>query len=299
MENIIYDKIEQLQRDYFSLLQSPEFRVGTKWVNFISAIRNGSLLNFLQKEWNYRKNARFAVSHPPFNFDYGAYPDSSVKIAVYSCITGDYDSLAEPFFSIEGIDYIMFTDNPKLKGEKWQLRPIPDEIAKWNDNILTNRYIKMHPDVVGADYDYALYIDGNICVVSNIRNMINVISPKFGFALHQHVSRDCVYDEVQSCKYAKKGRIEKLEEQVIRYRNEGFPSHYGLLEATVILTDLHSSVALDIQDKWWQEFTASESRRDQISLPYVLWKNNIMPSDINKLGCPIQQNPKFRKYNHK
>lgn len=299
IDNEVFLKIEQLQRDYFSICQSPAFRVGTKWVNFLTAIRRGSLWGFLQKEWIYRKNARFAVPHPPCDFDYGVYPDSSVKMAVYSCITGDYDCLTEPFFSIEGVDYIMFTDNPKLKSEKWQLRPIPNEIAKWNDNILINRYIKMHPNVVGSHYNYALYIDGNICVVSNIRNMINVISSDFGFALHQHVSRDCIYDEVQSCKYVKKGNIKKLEEQVARYHKEQFPAHYGLLEATVILTDLHHAVALEIQDKWWQEFINSESRRDQISLPYVLWKNGIKLSDISTLGCPIQQNPKFRKFDHK
>lgn len=298
-EKEIFDNIEQLQRDYFSVRQSPAFRVGTKWVNFLAAVRHGSLWAFLQREWIYRKNARFAVPHPPFNFDYGTYPDSSVKIAVYSCITGDYDCLAEPFFSIEGVDYIMFTDNPKLKSEKWELRSIPDEIARWNDNAMINRYCKMHPNVVGNGYDYALYIDGNICIVSNIRNMINVIPKDFGFALHQHVTRDCIYDEVKACKYAKKGRIEKLEKQVTRYCEEGFPPHYGLLEATVILTDLHNSIALDIQDKWWQEFINSESRRDQISLPYVLWKNGITPSDVNTLGCPIQQNPKFRKFEHK
>lgn len=298
-EKEIFDNIEQLQRDYFSICQSPAFRLGTKVVNFIAAMRNRTLWEFLRKEWVYRKNARFSVPHPPSDFNYGVYPDSSVRIAVYSCITGNYDSLIEPFFSIEGIDYIMFTDNSKLKSEKWQIRTIPDEISNWNDKTLINRYIKMHPDVVGTDYDYALYIDGNICVVSNIRNMINAIPPSFGFALHQHISRDCVYDEVKSCKYTKKGRVEKLEKQVTRYRKEGLPAHYGLLEATVILTDLHNSFALDIQEKWWQEYIVSESLRDQISLPYVLWKNGITPSDINKLGCPIQENPKFRKYNHK
>lgn len=298
MDNIFFDKIEQLQRDYYSLRQTREFRVGTKWVNMLDAIRQGYLIKYLQREWIYRKNARYAVPHHKCDFDYGRYPNPSVKIAVYSCITGGYDILVEPFFAIDNVDYIMFTDNLDLQADKWQIKAIPSSISAQGDNVLINRYIKMHPNVVGAQYDYALYVDGNICVVSNVCNMVNAVNPRTGIAIHRHSSRDCIYDEVKVCLNAKRGNVRKLVEQIERYKKDGMPAHYGLLEATVILTDLHNSMALELQDKWWHEFLISESRRDQISLPYILWKNNINIYDVGNLGCPIQQNPKFRKYSH-
>lgn len=298
-DDIFYFKrIEQLQREYYSLRQTREFRIGIKWVNLFDAIRQRCLMKHLKKELTHRRNARYTKPRSKCDFAYGGYPNPSVRIAVYSCITGGYDNLVEPFFAINNVDYIMFTDNPNLKGDKWQVRPIPSTIAEHDDNTLINRYIKMHPDVVGTQYDYALYVDGNICVVSNVRNMVNAIMPKTGIALHRHSSRDCIYNEVKVCLNTKRGNAHKLKEQVDRYKNEGMPEHYGLLEATVILTDLHNSIALELQDKWWQEFLVSESRRDQISLPYILWKNNIDIEDVGDLGCPVQQNPKFRKYNH-
>lgn len=298
-KNRFYSIIEKLQKDYFSLYDSREYRLGLKCIGLFDALRRHYLFNFLKKEWIYRKNARFSVHTQCTEFNYGEYPSTDIKIAVYSCITGGYDELIEPFFDIEGIDYIMFTDNHDIVSEKWEIRPIPENITMLNNNIQINRYVKMHPNIVGAKYDYALYIDGNICVVSNIKNMINVLNPQTGFALHRHSSRDCIYDEVQACKNLKRGNIDKLNEQVSRYRNAGFPAHYGLLEATIILTDLHNPTALDLQEKWWQEFLRSESRRDQIALPYVLWSNHVKLNDIGNLGCPIQRNPKFRKFDHK
>lgn len=294
-----FPRLEQLQREYFSIESSTEYRIGTKFKNLANAIRKHQLREYLQKEWIYRKNKKYSVPLTYSEFEYGEYPEKETKIAVYSCITGGYDNIIEPFFSIDGVDYIMFTDNKKISTDKWQIVPIPKDIAKLKNNLLINRYIKMHPNIVGTQYDYSLYIDGNICVVSNIRNMINAINPKTGFALHGHISRDCIYDEIQVCKNMKKGNIEKLIEQANRYQTAGFPRHYGLLEATVILTDLHNPIALDLQNKWWHEFLNSESRRDQIALPYILWQNKIPITYMNGLGCPVQRNPKFRKYQHK
>lgn len=295
----LFSKVEQLQKDYYSIVNSKAFRIGTKMVSLMDSIKQHRLIQYIHKEYIYRKNARHSVFKEASDFNYGAYPSAELKFAVYSCITGGYDNLAEPFFNIDGIDYIMFTDNVWLTSEKWQIRPIPAEILSLKDNIQINRYIKMHPGVVGEEYDFALYVDGNICIVSNIKNMINAISPQVGFALHQHSSRDCIYSEVQACKNVKRGNIEKLTAQANRYRKAGFPEHCGLLEATVILTDLHNPTALSLQDKWWQEFIVSESRRDQIALPYVLWSNHVEINDVGSLGCPIQRNPKFRKFDHK
>jgi hypothetical protein len=36
---------------------------------------------------------------------------------VYTCITGDYDTLIEPRYVTEGFDYVCFTDNPSLTSD--------------------------------------------------------------------------------------------------------------------------------------------------------------------------------------
>ena len=43
------------------------------------------------------------------------------KICVYTCIAGDYDDLNEVLVKEEGIDYICFTNNKKIKSKTWKV----------------------------------------------------------------------------------------------------------------------------------------------------------------------------------
>lgn len=78
------------------------------------------------------------------------------------------------------------------------------------------------------------------------------------------------------------------------YLQQGFPKKFGMLEATIIVTDLKNPVAKKILDDWWKEFISTKSLRDQISLQYVVWKNNFRIDDIGVLGNNLYKNPKFR-----
>ena len=91
-----------------------------------------------------------------------------MKIAIYTSIFGDYDSLIENQFQIEGIDYLCFTDI-NLKSNTWKIiksTPIysdPNRNAK-KYKILPHRYLK--------DYDYSIWIDGNFTVLFDVRDII-------------------------------------------------------------------------------------------------------------------------------
>jgi hypothetical protein len=50
--------------------------------------------------------------------------------------------------------------------------------------------------------------------------------------------------------------------------------------------------------KWWDEFERSNSGRDQLSLPYVLWKNNKCIEDIGELGNNILKDNRIDIRNH-
>lgn len=50
-----------------------------------------------------------------------------------------------------------------------------------------------------------------------------------------------------------KGNAEMIRKLVDRYKEEGFPSNYGLCEATIIVMDLYSTTARDVLSKWWEE----------------------------------------------
>lgn len=163
-----------------------------------------------------------------------------------------------------------------------------------NDNVLINRYIKMHPNELFKEYDFSIYIDGNIKIISTLSSLINQVGENTGLALHRHSIRNCIFEEIEACKTLKKGNYEKMKIQADRYRNEGFPSKFGLLECNVIVSNLNNINSKIILNEWWNEFKYSDSRRDQIVLPYILWKKGFSIKDIGNLGENIYYNPKFR-----
>ena len=156
----------------------------------------------------------------------------------------------------------------------------------------------MHPKELFENYDYTIYIDGNIRIISDISNFVRCTNEKTGLAFHRHYARNCVYREKEACKLYKKGNESKLQQQIQRYKDNGFPKEYGLLECNVIVTDLKNLNAINILNNWWDEFYLSESKRDQISLPYILWKLNYKMDDIGSLGNNVRENMKLEILNH-
>ncbi len=293
-----YEILEDAYRQEIGVRSSKPYRIGLKIVNLYNSIRLGFFIENIKREYHGRQLKRNSIQLPSSEYRYGVYPNENIKILVYTCITGGYDDPMPPLFNIPNTDYILYKDNIN-KVEGWQVRAIPDEIMQIGNGTLINRYYKMHPSVVAKDYDFAIYIDGNIQVMSNVRNIINAVSPTTGLAIHRHPSRNCIYDEYKACKILKKGNLDKLKKQIEDYKCTGFPSKFGLLECTIIVSDLHNDKSSDLLDKWWNEFKNSSSMRDQISLPYIIWKYGYCIDDIGNLGNNLRINPKFKYITHK
>ena len=106
----------------------------------------------------------------------------------------------------------------------------------------------------------------------------------------------CVYDEAEACILMEK-EYRKLREQVERYKQE-LSSKYGMLEATVIIFNIHSKECKMLMSDWWDEFIKSGSKRDQIASPYILWKKGYKILDVGYLGSNVYKNPKFQVLSH-
>lgn len=221
------------------------------------------------------------------------------KVIVYTAIIGKYDNVLEPVYVPSNCKYVLFTDNKDINTDKWEIREIPDNIKKLGSNILINRYIKMHPRELFEDMDYSIYIDGNIKTIGNIRELLGAANTQTGLAIHRHSVRNCIYEEAKICMLFRKGNFNKLRKQLNRYRKEAFPKQYGLLECNVIITNLKNVRSEEILNEWWNEFIKTESYRDQIALPYVLWKMGYNLEKIGNLGNNIYLNSKFKVVEHK
>lgn len=292
------DLLEQLSKEKHDLMQSPAWKIGNRILDFKKKLTSGNFAA-ISKDLKDKRAAGIIRRRYLNHLD---RPEQDVderdietpKIAVYTCILGGYDHAVQHLPDFDNADYILLTDDPAryedLK-DRFIIQKLPDEILE-KGNILGNRYVKMHPhELFEDDYDYAIYMDGNVRVMADIRKMIRRVPEGTGIAMHNHRERDDIYSEAESCKLLRRGDPEKIDRQMSRYRSAGFPAHFGMNECTVIVTDMKNSNAKTLMNLWWEEFTKSESFRDQLAWPFMLWENGYLIEDIGNLGNDIYRNP--------
>ena len=219
-----------------------------------------------------------------------------LKIAVYSCIIGPYDKIIEPIYKEKEIDYLMYTDQEIPAGSTWEKVDIEklDEI-KGLSPVQANRKIKILQTERLCNYDYTVYVDGNIEIVSGVSPIIANMGNS-GFGTHFHRSRDCIYDEVVAVKHWKRVDGKDMDQQLAEYTEEGFPKHYGLYENSILIRNNKDQSAMDLMKTWWDEYSKNPTR-DQLSLPYVIWKTKFPKEDIYILGNDVERNPRFNRVN--
>lgn len=214
---------------------------------------------------------------------------STEKIAVYTCIFGNYDKIYEPIVCPDNIDYYIITDQSNIRSTKWKKVNIKcfHEIIKDFSNIEKNRWFKMHPaEVFGNHYRYSIYIDGNILPITDFTEFTNRIGST-GIAMFWHKYNNCVYQEALYNIYdIKKTKKEEIRNQIKYLRHCGMPENYGMTTCNVIARDHKNPICIEIMDSWWKEYI-SHCRRDQLSFPFVVWKKGFSMSDIASLGNDV------------
>ena len=203
------------------------------------------------------------------------------KKAIYTCITNRYDNLFVHTYINNDWDYICFTDDKYLIDAKmygnWIIKPLYNYGINGNlDNTRINRWHKLHPHVILEDYDYSLYVDANIDIkTSYIFECVDKVRGKnIDLSIPPHFERDCIYDEAKVIIQDKIDNEDIVRKQIKLFRKEGFPEHYGLAENSIIYRNHNNNRIISIMEEWWY-FVENYSKRDQLSLSYVLWKNNI------------------------
>lgn len=215
------------------------------------------------------------------------------KGVVYSAIIGEYDHVKEPNIVYPELDYILFTDNPKLRSDVWQIRVVDNPKGLDNSRLSKRMKILGHEYLDG--YDYSIWVDGKLRVTGDLREYINCYKRHEPMLSFNHHGNDCIYIEMNSCKRLKKDDEKVMERQIARYRKEGFPEHYGLTENAIIVRDIYNKKVIDVMEAWWKE-VENGSCRDQLSLSYVCWKKKFM---YDTCDLHIYNNKYVKSYGHK
>lgn len=198
------------------------------------------------------------------------YKKPCLKKCVYTCISGNYDTL-KPINQEVGWDYICFTDMD-IKSDYWDIREIPDELSDLSP-VKKQRMIKLLPERYLSDYDVTIWIDANVTLIKSITDFYNIYKTNAPISLKLHPNRNCIYDECDACIRLKKDTVDNINEVKERYKKEGMPEKYGLYETNIIIRDNRDFRVAELMNMWANE-VREHSHRDQLSLTYCMWKLN-------------------------
>jgi hypothetical protein len=173
--------------------------------------------------------------------------------------------------------------NPEV--DHWHISDDQLGLYPWNDLIITRdpkltsrrdmQAYKMLGHKYLPEYDWLLYHDGNVQLKMDPLDIVK-LAQETGKKLFfgRHPWRDCSYEEGAVCAGFKQNNAEIINTQLARYKEEGFPEHFGLVASTFFVRDNKDPKVSEFFDLWHSEVMRG-SHRNQVSVGYALWKTGI------------------------
>jgi len=186
-----------------------------------------------------------------------------------------------------GYDDVVKSELPS--GWDWKCFSEENSLSLYTDNTRNAKKFKVLPHRYLKDYEYSIFIDGNMYVVGrfNFDDLIDKYLNDSNVAFFDHSQnqmdpRNCIYDEYNAIiqlgnddpnkNYKDNPTI--MRTQMERYQKEGYPPQNGLITGMVILRRHNEKDCIKAMEDWWTEIKYG-SKRDQLSFNYVAWKNKL------------------------
>lgn len=217
------------------------------------------------------------------------------KIVVYTALFGDVDRLwSVPPIVVPGAKYIVFTEKPRREVGLWThsfswdrpaVIPGTEEVTSpthsWEQRIVkmtyeprkTARYYKSMAHKVLRGVDVSIWVDANVRLLLEPWVAVKRWLGEGVLATFSHPDRTCLYEEARTCQRLRIGDARRITSQMKYYRQEGMPHRFGLAETRCVIRR-HTKQVASLNELWWKEVQA-RSLRDQISFPFVCWKQGI------------------------
>ncbi len=204
---------------------------------------------------------------------------------IYTAIFGEKDKLKR-IEQYEAIDYVLFTDDPEIKSDQFEIRVVP---RIFDDPVRDARYYKILAHKCLTSYQYSLWIDANISLDGvDIHELFDTYLHNDDLAVHLHPRRICLYEEAAVCLRIDKDNPVLIESQMKFYKDRGFPENEGLISSGIIFRR-NTINTQKFNEAWWHEIQKF-SRRDQLSFPYVRkkldFKHYSIPGHVRLKNVP-------------
>lgn len=219
------------------------------------------------------------------------------KVAVYTSIFGNYDSLIEPLYKSENCDYFAITDQNIPQDSVWKKYDI-SKVAGFDkmDDYHKSKFCKMFPHVLFPEYEYSIWVDGNVQIVADLLPLVDRTTDSC-MATFKNPLHDCIYTEANYVICQNNVKVKQVLDQINAYKEMGFPKKFGMREFSIIVREHNNPECKKLMNDWWEQVN-TYTMRDQLSFPYVLWKNGKNIDFVQLLGENWRWNPRFIWFSH-
>lgn len=214
------------------------------------------------------------------------------KTVIYTALFGDNVRLY-PQPKVEGADFICFSDRiHHTRG--WRVIKVDPPYG--NDLTRSNRYYKILPHLSLPEYEYSIYIDGNIILFKSPLELIQNGLKDCNMLVFNHAEttkdpRNCIYEEYQAIlALAEKRGVFKddpaiMQAQIDFIRSKAYPADKGLIKGGVLIRRHKEADVIKTMERWWY-FIENYSKRDQLSFNFAAWETNLdfeyLPGDLRR-----------------
>ena len=216
------------------------------------------------------------------------------KLSVYTVITGKdklYDKIHKQNFKFKEniIDYYLFTDNKTLKSNYFKVIYVKSKLP----SKILSRDIKINVHKYLPNYKKTLYLDGNVKINNYLSKLLNNMESDIEtFSITRNIKEEAEW--IKKKKYCSE---EILKKKLKEYANQGFNLEKSqTLYGKIILRKGKSKKLNKFSETWFKEYKIIS--RDQLSLPYCIWKYGISHKTLGnkKLNIPPYNQKIFKKY---
>ncbi|MBI3573831.1 DUF616 domain-containing protein [Candidatus Kaiserbacteria bacterium] len=231
------------------------------------------------------------------------------RSVIYTAIFGKKDTLHDPLFVPPGWDLVCFTDQ-SLSSRVWQVRRVE---APEKDPTRSARKYKILAHEWLSEYDVSVWIDGNILIKKDLRELVSRYLASANLAVLDH---SALKEIPLSTLQAHEERLLWMESigkhqddaglirrQGEAYRHAGYPDTQGLACTLFMIRRHQKPDVITAMERWWEELS-KWSKRDQMSFNYAAWKTglrfNYIPLDAfgNEYMDRLNHQLPFRKKLH-
>lgn len=197
---------------------------------------------------------------------------------VYTALIGSYEELNEqPVASESDLDFICFTDDACLSSDTWTVVQV---VPEWpTDLVRSSRALKIlgHPDLTG--YERTVWIDNSVTLLRDPGFLLRYVD-QAPIAMMDHWDHNDLFEEFAAVLHLGLEDPDRLYEQLNSYAMVAPDVLRQKPYATTImvrrtLEPIHRLMRL------WMDHVLRYSRRDQLSINYVLGETGLQAERIH------------------